>query len=58
MCCCKEVQGENVDLRFMRKVTLQKDCSMSVQKCKNEVPLIAEIAKSQEFWDGVLDMVH
>ena len=61
MCCCtvtEVVTGEDVDLRSMKKVNLYKDHSMSIQKCKNKAPLIAEVAEKSRWpriWDGVLE---
>ena len=41
------LQGEDVDFRSMKKVIMQKDRNMPIQKCKEKATLIAEVVENK-----------
>ena len=54
----KLLQGDDVDIRYVKKDISQKDRNMSIQKFKDKAPLIAEVAERSRWpriWDGVLE---
>ena len=67
----KFLQREGICFKLMRKELLQKDCMISVEKCKEKASMIAAVAEIldriwdsalvQRIWDSALEcggMIH